>query len=133
LTAGIGYAIKSPTVPDSPLSAPKPFRAAHITPAPVAAAPANEALRLVYEYRMPGSEHDVLDLVGTQESVLGPSPWNIECAPEGRCDVAFYKRDGQETEPLYEFEVDLPAQSVTPAPETAEKLFSTPAEQSSGV
>ena len=119
----MGYGLKSQA-----LSLPQAQAAEAVAPQavsqPAANGPQNEALRLVYEYRLPGTDRDMLDMVGSQESIMGPSPWAIECVSDERCDVSFIKRDGADSEPLYEFDVDLAAKSVTPAPETEQKLAS---------
>lgn len=123
--AGLGYGLKSQAFP-----APEPAAAAVAAPQPpayeepAASEPENEALRLVYEYRVPGTDRDMLDIIGTQEAILGPSPWSIECAAEDRCQVSFNLREGPDALPIYEFDVDLAAQTVTPTPETAQRLIS---------
>ena len=99
--AGIGYGLTSRTVEAAaPVAAavPEPRRPSGeslaVAGAPAAGDPENEALRLVYEYRLPGTDEDMLDLVGAQEDALGPSPWEIECDESHRCDVSFISRVG---------------------------------------
>jgi len=133
IAAGLGYGIKSQA---SPAPAPRPTASAAAAPeqavVPENNDPANAALQLVYEYRPPGTERDILDLVGMQEAVLGPSPWTIECASEERCNVSFNTRERTAEEPLYEFEVDLAAKTVTPSPATAQRLRSASLAQLGG-
>jgi hypothetical protein len=147
LTIGLGYALKgqaspAPALPsaqipvpapvvDAPSEAPPPAIGAAAEP--TGAKPAmgdleSEALRLVYEYRLPGSQREMLDLVGSQEAALGPSPWEVTCSPEARCDVSFAPRRYPGSVPLYEFEVDLVRKTVTPSAETAEKPASPPSD-----
>jgi hypothetical protein len=124
--AGIGYGLTSqalPTLAAAPAASVPP--ASGISASAAAADPESEALRLVYEYRLPGTEQDMLDLIGSQEEALGPSPWEIACDEDLRCDVSFTSRSVAEEEPLYGFAVDLGAKTVTPSPETAERLLSS--------
>jgi hypothetical protein len=136
VAAGIVYGLASRNVEAAaPLAAavdcPRPPSgvASAVAASVVAAAPApsdaqNEALKLVYEYRLPGTNQDMLDLVGAREGILGPFPWEIECDESNRCDVSFISRVRGEEEPVYKFAVDLGAKAVTPSPSTAERLLS---------
>jgi hypothetical protein len=96
-----------------------------VSPRPASAGPESEALGLVYEYRLPGTEQSMLDLIGSQEAALGPSPWDIACGEDLRCDVSFTPRGLPGLEPLYGFSVDLGAGTVTPSVETVERLLSS--------
>ncbi|MDD5656719.1 MAG: hypothetical protein PHF00_05635 [Elusimicrobia bacterium] len=119
LCAGLGYGIGSQARPAAP---------ARLAPAPLSTAPSpaddveSAALGLVYEYRLPGLERDVLDILGAREARLGPSPWDIECLDEQRCVVAFNDGRTKDGEPLYEFDVDLAAETVTPSERTEAAL-----------
>jgi hypothetical protein len=128
--AGIGYGLTSRTVeaaaavPAANASAARPSaEASGVLEAPASADPENEALRLVYEYKLPGRDQDMLDLVGTREDALGPSPWQMECDESNRCDVSFISRPGGDEKPVYEFAVDLGAKTVTPSSATTERLL----------
>ena len=126
VAAGIGYGLIGhplPTIAAVPAASVPP--ASGISASAAAADPESEALRLVYEYRLPGTDQDMLDLIGSQEEALGPSPWEIECGEDLRCDVSFTSRSVADEDPLYGFVVDLGAQTVTPSPETAERLLSS--------
>ena len=123
--AGIGYGLTGHAVEAGASSPRRPSGdASAVAGASTTGDPGSEALRLVYEYRLPGTDQDMLDLIGSQEEALGPSPWEIECDENSRCDVSFTSRSVAEEEPLYGFEVDLGAKTVTPSPETAERLLS---------
>ncbi len=134
--AGIGYGLTNCTVEAAaPMAAEVaslrlPSREALAAVSALAPGdPEREALGLVYEYRLPGTDEDMLDLVGAQEDALGPSPWEIECDESHRCDVSFIPRIGRGEEPLYEFAVDLGAQAVIPSTTTVERLRSDAAAQ----
>lgn len=124
LAVGLDYRFNTP-----PLPAPAALTADLPKPAIASALPTvedsrkNEALRLLYEYQVPGTDWDMLDLIGTQEAILGPSPWALECVSENLCTVSFVRREGWDEEPLYRFEVNLAAKTVVPAPETVRKLL----------
>jgi len=138
LGAALGCALwlRAPKAPPAAPAPAAPTAPAPRAPGPEPAAqspgsPEDEALRLVYEYRPPGAERGVLDLVGAQQAALGPSPWVVECASETDCSVSYNQGETEDEEPLYEFEVDLAAKTVTASPETALRLQSATASQSS--
>ncbi|MBI5240780.1 MAG: hypothetical protein HY926_09935 [Elusimicrobia bacterium] len=124
VAGGIGYgwtshakeSLPSVAAQEAPVLPPEPA---------VAAGPESEALGLVYEYRLPGTDQNMFDLIGSQEEALGPSPWDIECDEDLRCDVSFTPRGLPESEPLYGFAVDLGAGMVTPSDETVARLLSS--------
>ena len=116
VAGGIGYGWTSHAVePSPPVSVPASVLPA--APAP-AESPESEALGLVYEYRLPGTEQSMLELIGSQEDVLGPSPWDVSCGDDLRCDVSYTPSLPAQAEPLYGFSVDLGAGTVTPSAET---------------
>ena len=116
MAGGIGYGWTSHAVePRPPVAA--PVSVPQAAPAP-AESPESEALGLVYEYRLPGTEQSMLELIGSQEDVLGPSPWDISCGDDLRCDVSYTPSLPAQAEPLYGFSVDLGAGTVTPSAET---------------
>ena len=121
---GLGYNLRTPPRPAAAPrteSLPRPA----IVPSPPAAEDTrqSEALRLLYEYRLPGTDWNMLDLIGPQEAILGPSPWAMVCLSENVCTVSFVRRGDSIEEPLYKFEVNLAAKTVVPAPETLRKLL----------
>lgn len=116
VAGGIGYGWTSHAVePRPPVSV--PVSVIQAAPAPTES-PESEALGLVYEYRLPGTEHSMLELIGSQEDVLGPSPWDVSCGDDLRCDVSYTPSLPAQAEPLYGFSVDLGAGTVTPSAET---------------
>ncbi|MFA6004800.1 MAG: hypothetical protein WC881_12130 [Elusimicrobiota bacterium] len=125
--AGLGLGLQGQTGPGSePAPIPRATPMLDAWAAPLDAdTPENEALRLVYEYRLPGMERTVLDLVSDEETVLGPSPWSIEAVGEGRYAVSFDPRHDRKSPERQEFEVDLVNQNVTPSPDTTLKLLSS--------
>ncbi len=119
LTIGLDFGLKdqSPPPPAATLSSTLPRPAIAQARPQAEDSRKNEAMRLLYEYRLPGTDWDMLDLIGSQEAILGPSPWTMECVSENLCTVSFT------AEPLYKFEVNLAAKTVSPTKETIEKLF----------
>ena len=127
VAAGVGYGIAGQaSTSEAGLDVSGPARRV------CAGSPENEALRMVYEYRPSGRDQDVLDMLGTKEDALGPSPWQTECDQDNRCDVSSISRDAGDGEPLYEFSVDLGAKSVTPSEMTEQRLLEEPAPQIQG-
>ena len=122
LAAAFGHGIKSQALPAAPGPAQPASTIGAQSPAAAEGSPENAALRIVYEHRLPGAERNVLDILGAREASLGPSPWTIECLSEERCIVTFNDGRSEAGEPLYEFDVDLPARTATPAAQTADAL-----------
>jgi hypothetical protein len=131
VAGGIGYGWTSHAVEHRALAAAQAesagFPGAAAAPAAPSsgAGPESEALGLVYEYRLPGTDQSMFDLIGFQEEALGPSPWDIACGEDLRCDVSFTPRGLPDVEPLYGFAVDIGAGTVTPSVETVERLLSS--------
>jgi len=117
--AGMGYVLTSHA---SSAAIADPIPAVAPAANNAAEGPENEALRLVYEYRLPGTDSDILNLVGDKEGILGPSPWDIDCPSHDRCSVVFNVQEASGRKPVYEFEADLLTKTVSPSPETAAKL-----------
>ena len=126
VAAGVGYGWASQVPPE--LLGTSSGSVAPVSESAVGSAavePESEALRLVYEYRLPGTDQDMLDLLGSREEALGPSPWDVACGEDLHCEVSFNPRSALDVDPLYGFAVDLGAKTVTPFPETAARLLSS--------
>ena len=89
-------------------------------------AASDEALRLVYAYQPQGSRKTVRDILSDeieQTAASQSSPWIVERGDDGRYIVSFSPyADASDAAPVYEFEVDLNAKTVTARPETEASL-----------
>jgi hypothetical protein len=83
-----------------------------------------DVLALVYSYVAPGARKNVHDLLSPElETAIGGSPWVLAQLDDKTTLVSFHP-DGEPEEgaPVYEFAVDLAAQTVTASPETIRNL-----------
>lgn len=125
--AGLGLGLRYPRGPEArPPTA--PLARAEAPEAPAAESlteeeASDEALRLVYEYRVPGAGRQVHELISPGFEAADLSQWVLErTGPATYLVIYRPSGDAAGPPPLYEFEVDLAAKTVAASPQTMRSL-----------
>ena len=90
--------------------------------APVVDTGKNDAIALVRSFKAEGSKRSFGDLIGKELDSQSDSAWDVQKVADGSYLVSFHPQGAFGPESSYDFTVDLGERTVTPEPDTTERL-----------